>query len=160
MTGVTRGFPRCQYSAVFPLLGLSNDTRGVFVWSFVLILLLVVGFMAVMSLKKWIAKKDDPDDDEGGFTLGDLRRLHERGKLTAEEFEKARAQMIAATQRAANRAAEVAAEAAKKQQGGMTDIDQLRARAARRRETEAPPPLPETQGPDEAAQKPPVDPSQ
>ena len=159
MTGVTRAIPRCLSSAVLPILGQLNDVADIFVWSFILIILLVGGLLAAGYFRKWMAKEDDPDDDEGGFTLGDLRRLRQRGKLTAEEFEKAKAQMIAATQRAANRAAEAAAEAAKKQ-GGMTDIDQLRARAAKRKDMATPPPLPEADGPDEAAQEPPVDPTE
>jgi hypothetical protein len=155
MTRVTLGLPRCLSSTVLPVLGQSNDPGEVFVWSFILIMLLVGGLMAALYLKKWMAKEDAPDDDEGGFTLGDLRRLHQNGKLTTEEFEKAKTQMIAATQRAANRAAEAAAEAAKKQQGGVTDIDQLRARAAKRKEIATPPPVPKAEGPDEAAKEPP-----
>ena len=157
MTRVTRAFPRCLLSAALPVLGQSNDPSEVFVWSFILIMLLVGGLMAALYIKKWMAKKEEPDDDDGGFTLGDLRRLHERGKLTAEEFEKARVQMIAATQRAANRAAETAAEAARKQ-GGATDIDQLRARAAKRKEAAAPPAVSEADGQNDAPKEPPVDP--
>jgi len=81
-----------------------------------------------------------------GFTLGDLRRLHDEGQLSDEEYEKARTQMIAATQRAAARAAE-AAKLAVKERGmaaGTTDVDAIRLRAKQFRDqaraTQPPPP--------------------
>ena len=109
-----------------------DDTASVIVWSFILIALLIVGFLGAMYVKKWVREDDEAPDDSAGFTLGDLRRLHQRGKLSAEEFEKARALMIFATQRAAERAAQAAAEAAKQQgRPAATDIEALRARAKR-----------------------------
>ena len=119
----------CDLVTILAFLGDVEDPTNVIVGSFFLIVLLVLGFMALMRVKKWMAQDDEPDDGIG-FTLGDLRRLHQQGRMTDEEFEKARVQMIAATQRAAERAAEAAREAAKKS-GGVTDIDELRARAKR-----------------------------
>jgi hypothetical protein len=136
MAMVTPRPPRpllCQLDRV-EVLAQSASTGSVLVWSLVLIFFVVLGFVAVSYVRKWV--KDDQEPDKGpGFTLGDLRRMHAKGQMTDEEFEKARAQMIAATQRAAERAAEAAREAAK-QRGGVTDIDELRARARRIRAAE------------------------
>ena len=111
----------------FVPLGQSGDPTDVFVGAFFLVILLVGGFIALMYVKKWLKEQEEPGGDIG-FTLGDLRRLHQNGQMSDEEFEKARVQMIAATQRAAERAA--LAEEAKKR-GGITDIEELRSRARR-----------------------------
>ena len=123
-----RAIPLCYLDRA-PMLAQSTGTGSVLVWSLALIFFLVLGFVAVSYVRKWV--KDDAEPDKGpGFTLGDLRRMHAKGQMTDEEFERARAQMIAATQRAAERAAEAAREAAK-QRGGVADIEAIRARARR-----------------------------
>jgi hypothetical protein len=116
------------------------DTGSVLLWAFVLILLIVLGFLGAMSLRKWLAKEEDEPDNPMGFTLGDLRAMHTKGQITTEEFEKAKVLMIAGTKRAADRAAQAAAEAAKK--NGGTDIDALRARARLRENPAIPSPPP------------------
>ena len=123
------------------------DSGRILLWSIVLIVLVVGAFMGVMYLRRWVmddggGAASDEDKSKLGFTLGDLRRMHQRGQITDAEFETARAQMIAATQRAADRAAEAAKEAAKQRGGGVTDIDELRARARRNREAGGGPPGP------------------
>ena len=120
--------PSAAFRPLSPL-GQSGDPSDVFVGAFFLVLLLVGGFIALMYVKKWLKDQEEPSGDIG-FTLGDLRRLHQNGQMSDEEFEKARVQMIAATQRAAERAALAAVEEAKKR-GGVTDIEELRSRARR-----------------------------
>ena len=68
---------------------------AIFGWMLVLIVLVFAGFIAVIRVKKWAAK-----DEEGGenFSLSDLRRLHKAGKLSTEEYEKARAALVAEAQ--------------------------------------------------------------
>jgi hypothetical protein len=112
-----------------PLLAQSADPLDVFMGVLLLVVVLVGGFMALMYFKKWLKEDDEPSSDIG-FTLGDLRQLHKNGKMSDEEYEKARTQMIAATKRAAERAALAAAEEAKKR-GGVTDIEELRSRSRR-----------------------------
>lgn len=74
---------------------------SVVIWIAVL-LVLVIGLFGVVV---WLRKRMSPHEDfhGEGFTLGDLRRLHQSGKLSDEEFEKAKAGLIAATQAAAKR---------------------------------------------------------
>ena len=86
---------------------------GIIWWSLVLIVFIVAGFYAVAKVKQW-AKKDD-DEPATGFSLGDLRALHKSGKLSAEEFEKAKALIVDAAKRAEQGKAEEEAEAKKRQ---------------------------------------------
>ena len=138
-------------------LAQSADPGPILFWSLVLILLLVGAFMGVMYLRKWV--RDDSGDSESeklGFTLGDLRRLRDGGRLSDEEYEKARTQMIAATRRAAERAAEAARQAKERGGAGDTDVDALRARAKRNRELSAGQPTGEPDPPADSPDPPPA----
>src|SRR5688572_769627 len=66
----------------------------VFGWSLVLIILLVGGFYAISKLRQWL-KDDAAPGPAIGFTLSDLRQLHRQGQMTDEEFERAKAKMVA-----------------------------------------------------------------
>jgi hypothetical protein len=66
--------------------------------------LILVGFYAVVRVKRWVTKPDDVP--AAGFTLSDLRSLHRNGKMSTEEFEKAKAAIVAAAQRAMERTEE------------------------------------------------------
>jgi hypothetical protein len=114
----------------------ANEVGPIIVWSLLLIVFLVLMFVAIVYFKKWLSKDDLDSAGDVGFTLGDLRRLHKQGKMSDEEYEKARVQMIAVTKAAAERAAQRAAEQAKAR-SGATDVDLLRARAKQGREMNA-----------------------
>jgi len=65
----------------------------------VFVLLAIAGaFWGVRFLVKWM-KTDDIADIGAGFTLSDLRRLHKSGQMSSEEFEKAKAILLAAAQK-------------------------------------------------------------
>jgi HJR/Mrr/RecB family endonuclease len=68
------------------------DYVGLFKWSFVLIVLVLILWVAVSTLRKRL-KEDDVVGT--GFTLSDLRQLHKQGKMSTEEFEKAKAILLA-----------------------------------------------------------------
>ena len=70
-------------------------------WALVLVGVVLVGFYAVVQVKRWVTKPDEPSG--AGFTLSDLRTLHRSGKMTTEEFEKAKLAIVQAAQRAAER---------------------------------------------------------
>jgi hypothetical protein len=74
----------------------------------VLIGLLVVAFIAVAQIKKRMLQ--DEDLSGAGFSLGDLRALHRQGKMTDEEFEKAKQAMLEGLKRAAERQAQAQAQ--------------------------------------------------
>lgn len=73
-------------------------------WSGVLIVLLVVAFAGVAVLKKRLTKPDETMSS--GFTLSDLRALHRNGKMSEEEFERAKEAVVSAARRAAERQAQ------------------------------------------------------
>jgi hypothetical protein len=65
--------------------------------------LVLLAAFGVMRLRKRLWGDDSGEEGSpDGFTLGELRQLRQNGHLTAEEFEKARAMVLAATQRRAN----------------------------------------------------------
>jgi uncharacterized membrane protein len=58
-----------------------------------LIVVVILGFVLV----SWVRNRLTSNESSAtvGFTLSDLRRLHESGQMTDEEYERARAQIIA-----------------------------------------------------------------
>ncbi len=61
-----------------------------------LLVIAVLGYLAVRALNQWM--RSDNDQSAGaGFTLADLRQLHRSGQMSSEEFEKAKAILMAAT---------------------------------------------------------------
>jgi uncharacterized membrane protein len=62
-------------------------------WLGVLVVIILIGG----GIAIWTRRRLMSGDAAGsvGFTLGDLRELHARGEISAEEFEKAKSQMIA-----------------------------------------------------------------
>jgi hypothetical protein len=86
-----------------PLLAQPSNVGGVIGWSLVLILLIIGGAAGVMWLRRWLKEEDVPTTSGGiGFTLSDLRQLHREGKMTDEEYERARSKMVAAGKAAAD----------------------------------------------------------
>ena len=73
----------------------NQDNYGqLFVWCLILIAVLVVGFVLVAWVKRRMQHQDIPQSV--GFTLADLRELHRSGKISDQEYEKARGKMAAA----------------------------------------------------------------
>ena len=79
--------------AALPVSHLAQ-AASVFGWSLVVIVLVVVGFMTIAWLRKWM-KEDDIPSGGIGFGLSELRQMHARGELTDEEYERARGKMTA-----------------------------------------------------------------
>jgi hypothetical protein len=79
----------------------------IIILSLVTLAVVTVGLVIVSRVKKRMAETDD--DPAGaaaaGFSLSDLRRMHKLGQVSNEEFEKAKAKVIDAARRAAERAA-------------------------------------------------------
>ena len=75
-------------------LAQTSYAGSIVLWSLVLVVLLIVGLVVVMYIRRQITEADEPS--KPGFTLSDLRQLHKRGQMTDEEFEKAKAKIIGA----------------------------------------------------------------
>ena len=80
------------------------DMSQVIQWSAVLIGLLIVAWIVVSQVKKRLMKPDETMS--AGFTLADLRALHRAGKMTDAELERAKAVVVEAARKAAERQAQ------------------------------------------------------
>ena len=83
-----------------PLVAQSSSTGDVFLWALVLIVFVLILFAAVVLLKRWL-KEDDAPSAGTGFTLSELRQLVAEGKMTQEEFDKAKVLVIGSAKAAA-----------------------------------------------------------
>jgi hypothetical protein len=69
--------------------------------SLLLVVLVIAGWITVWQVRRRLTQ---PDDSSGaGFTLSDLRRLHREGQMTDAEFERAKAKVVEAARRVAER---------------------------------------------------------
>ena len=69
--------------------------------SLLLVVLIVIGWVTVWQVRRRLTS---PDETSGvGFTLSDLRQLHKSGQMSDEEFERAKAKVVDAARRAAER---------------------------------------------------------
>jgi uncharacterized membrane protein len=79
----------------------ATDQSGygkLFFWLLVLIALVVIGFFVAVWVKR---RMQAPDSTPSlGFSLADLRELHRTGKISDQEFERARGKMAASLKRA------------------------------------------------------------
>lgn len=67
----------------------------VFLWAAALVVLVILGFGLVTLVKKRINTDEAPKPLSAGFTLSDLRQMHDSGQLTDAEFERAKSKIIA-----------------------------------------------------------------
>jgi hypothetical protein len=67
-------------------------TGSALIGTLILIVALILMFGAVAAYRKWMRADTTPSGP--GFTLSDLRKLHKEGKMTDEEFEKAKLVLI------------------------------------------------------------------
>lgn len=72
----------------------ASAVSGVLLWAIVLILTVVVLVAFITWLRRRLLTSQRPDDPP--FTLHELRTLHAQGRLSDEEFQKARDAMLAA----------------------------------------------------------------
>lgn len=70
-----------------------NEYGKLFVWSLILVCLAVAGFVLVAWVKRRTQQQDTGQSI--GFSLADLRELHRTGKISDQEFERARGKMAA-----------------------------------------------------------------
>ena len=65
----------------------------------VLLLACLAGLAFVLWVRKWVKDETPAARQEVGFTLSDLRALHKSGKMSDEEFERAREKIVAHARR-------------------------------------------------------------
>jgi len=71
----------------------ANDARNIVIWSAVLLAVVILGFGLVVWVKRRL--QGQPTAPTLGFSLADLRELHRTGKISDEEYERARGKMAA-----------------------------------------------------------------
>jgi len=90
---------------------------GALLWSVVIVGLCVGMFFLVSFVRKRM-RENVEEGPVTGFTLADLRDLHRGGKMSDEEFERAKATLVSATKAAAAKsAAEKSAAGARRTNG-------------------------------------------
>jgi hypothetical protein len=69
-----------------------SSTASILFWSLLLIVLVIGLFVVVVILRK----KMSPNEDfhGAGFTLADLRQMHKSGKMSDEEFQRAKVALL------------------------------------------------------------------
>jgi hypothetical protein len=87
-----------------PHLAEANIAPAIF-WSLVILVLLIVGMMAAVRLRRKLKQEDVTAAPVAGFTLSDLRQMHRAGQITDAEFEKAKEKVVLAAQKASARQA-------------------------------------------------------
>lgn len=84
------------FSAVNHLVLVQSNAEGpwsdIFIWSAILIGLVMVGSVLAVIARRNLSKKETKQAE--GFTLHELRQLHAEGRISDEEFENAREALI------------------------------------------------------------------
>lgn len=78
-----------------------EQSKNAVVGSIILIVIVLVLFGGVFFYRKWLNAEETTSNE--GFTLSDLRRLHKEGKMSTEEFEKAKAVLIGSLKASADK---------------------------------------------------------
>lgn len=92
-----------MHALAVSILAQTQSVGPIFFWLLVLLGLVVLVAAVAPWLRRWYYS--DQSTADVGFTLGDLRRLHAEGQMTDEEFERAKARIIAGARRALERQA-------------------------------------------------------
>lgn len=78
--------------AARPALEPGELFNAIMPWLLLLLAIVVVGWIMLVILRRSSRRSGSLNDD--GFTLGQLRRMHEIDELTDEEFEQARSVIL------------------------------------------------------------------
>ncbi len=85
------------------VLAQASRAPGVILALLAVFFVVVGGTVVVMWIRRWLKEDDQPVKGGGiGFSLSDLRQLQKEGKITAEEYERARSKMVTAGKKAAD----------------------------------------------------------
>jgi hypothetical protein len=87
------------------LLAQSGDTSDLILPTLIILVIiaLLIASIAVIRKKMFTPADDPANDPMAGFSLSSLRQLVKQGKMTPEEFEAAKAQIVARAQRASEK---------------------------------------------------------
>lgn len=77
-----------------PLAQSSPPTSQILTWVFALIILIVVGGLVVIAMRRKLLSKDSFIGHESGL-MDEMRGMHARGELTTEEYDRIRKRLVA-----------------------------------------------------------------
>lgn len=84
---------------VFHALAQMSEALGrVIFWSLVLMGVLIALFVVTIKIRRW-SNQTTQDTAGQGFTLSSLREMHRQGQISDEEFERAKARIVAGARR-------------------------------------------------------------
>ena len=78
----------------------ANAATEIIVYAGALLVAVLIVIVVAVLVRRLLLRSSDPSD-AGGFTLAEMRRMHEAGELSDEEWESAKAALRAHTRRAA-----------------------------------------------------------
>ncbi len=86
-------------------LAQSGDTSDLIIPTLIILIIIALLIAAIAVIrKKMFTPADDPANDPmAGFSLSSLRQLVKQGKMTPEEFEAAKAEIVSRAQRASEK---------------------------------------------------------
>ena len=119
----------------------------------VLMVIVVVGFVGIMLIRrKWCAE-DASSEGDTGFSLASLRELRDRGEITREEYARASAKVVAKVKEVLEPAGEEDEPVALKMPPSLPRGRSMEAGADGRGAISSPPPLPTISPPPPPPQK-------
>ncbi|MCC7349715.1 MAG: SHOCT domain-containing protein [Phycisphaerales bacterium] len=74
-------------------LAAADDYSKVIVWSLVLIGVIIILFVTAAWVKRWASRNADAGP-VSGFSLSELRKLHQSGQLSQDEFNRAKEKIV------------------------------------------------------------------
>lgn len=83
-------------------LAAANDFTPIFLWSLVLIGVVILLLVAAVWVKRWAGRHEDLGPVTG-FSLSELRLMHQNGQLTQEEFDRAKDKIVQAARTVASK---------------------------------------------------------
>lgn len=88
------------------LLSQKADTSDLFVPTLIILLIIaaLIGAIAIVRRKMIVSNDDAANDPLAGLSLSNLRQLVKEGKMTPEEFDLAKTQIVVRTQQASEKA--------------------------------------------------------
>jgi uncharacterized membrane protein len=81
------------------MLAEQSPVGPILVWSLVLFVTVIVGFVLVSWAKRRLTASEE---SPSGFSLAELRELHRSGRLSDQEYARARERLLASMQRASD----------------------------------------------------------
>jgi hypothetical protein len=95
---------RYNLTAMFRVLAENSpggDVTGVILWCAVLFVIAMVGLLLAIAIKRSLSRREQSTINFG-FTLEDLEAMYKEGKISDQEYQRAKGRMVASLRAAAS----------------------------------------------------------